>query len=364
MSHLSILSEHFAKARRQAEDAAVGCLIGPVTECSQKIIWAHSIPKARLRLIADKRHEVLIMTPDPNKMLYHALKSEQDNFFERRKIRNRLMTARMACERHDNQVFSKIEDNQLDPSDPEHCALLAYRAVLFELYKKKVSRDFFSALHLLDPIVPFYRDFMADGVRAAEDAKTQLEKDLFSWHGVGSSSAIDHQAIVIESEPQVAATTAIRRDGSIPFTPRELGEVRRRRVPRLPNGVSIVMTVYPEAERQIAVFSFPKGTGSLARIVVPAIDESDQSLVAALLSKTLLEEAENIMVSTKAWQRFSDAKRKRISEQFMGTIPKPLLVPVPTGVTAIPEELMSEITYAEEPDFIDNCDPEEVNLFT
>ena len=123
------------------------------------------------------------------------------------------------------------------------------------------------------------------------------------------------------------------------------------------------MTVYPEPGRQIAVASFPRGSESLARIIVPAIDEPSEGRAAALLSKTLLEEAENIVVSTKAWENFGDAKRQRIREQFMATIPKPQLVPVPTVVTAIPEQLVSQIAYAHEPDFVDNCDPEEVNLF-
>ena len=93
------LLESFAKTARRVENAEARCLIGPPNECSDKIIKAHSIQEAKLRLIADKRHKVLIMTPDPSKTVYRALQGEPqlakgDYFFERRTIRNRLLTAR------------------------------------------------------------------------------------------------------------------------------------------------------------------------------------------------------------------------------------------------------------------------------
>ena len=256
-----------------------------------------------------------------------------------------------------------IEDSELDPNQPEHCALLSYRAVLFELHKKQVLKKVLDSMSLIYPFFHLGSDFMADGVRAAERAKSQLERDIFSTGSTARSSTMEHRSFAIESEPRVAATTIVRRDGPIPPTPRELEEIRRTQVPRYPQGVPIIVTVYPEPGRQISVASFPRGSESLARIIVPAIAEPSDGRAAALLSKSLLEEAENIVVSTKAWENFGDAKRQRIREQFMATIPAPRLVPVPTGVTTIPEQLMSEIAYAHEPDFVENCDPGELNLF-
>ncbi len=135
------------------------------------------------------------------------------------------------------------------------------------------------------------------------------------------------------------------------------------RIPRSPYEVPIILTVYPEATKQVAVVSFPKVNEALARVIVPAIGETNAKKAAALLAKTLLEESENITVSPPVWNSFGRGKRRRIFKQFMDSISQPVFLPADQE-PAISEQLLSEMTHDHVPAFIDECDPEEVNLFS
>ena len=112
----------------------------------------------------------------------------------------------------------------------------------------------------------------------------------------------------------------------------------------------------------MAVISFPTGWESLVRAVVPAIEERDAHRAAALLSKTLLESTENIVVSPDAWESYGPHRRRDIYQHFSGSVTPPIGIPLPVGESMTHEaatQLMSEY----EPEFLDARDPEEINLF-
>ena len=363
-------SKAFARAMRQALEVEAQCLIGGGRECEPKVIEAHSIQRAKLKFIA-RNNKVLVMVSDEQKiglsMTRSGLAPRWEDHFQYRSINNRLVKARLACGVHDNQIFASIEDGQLDPCNPDHCLLLAYRAVLLHLHKKRVAARALEILALKQPafsLFHFLGDKMLHDRREAERIKAELDTHVLSEVRTAGSFQWQHDQIPIESEPTVAATAVMMVDGpGAAFTPRQLEEIRRLRIPRSPNVVPIIVTAYPEAGRQVAIVSFPKGRGRLARVIVPALGETNEARGAALLSKTLLEETENIMVSPSVWDSLTEDKRSRIFRQYIHTVPLPVPTSLPPDSPGLPEHIVSEIAHAHEPDFIDDCDPEEVSLF-
>lgn len=101
--------------------------------CSEKVIQAHSIQKAReLKKIMDSTHHVLTFTrekPIPDKIGW-----------------NQASTFKGFCKKHD-EIFSLIE-KQLFIPELKQCALLSYRGLCTELHKKKAVKN--SENHLRD----------------------------------------------------------------------------------------------------------------------------------------------------------------------------------------------------------------------
>ena len=360
-------AEAYVRAVTEANEAKARCLIGGGQGCGPAVIEAHSIQRAKLKVIA-RDNKVLLMAPDERKfgllMTRSAFATRWEDHFQYRSINNRLVKARLACQPHDQQTFAKIEHGQLDPCNPEHCLLLAYRAVLLLLHKKRVAENVFQTMALRAPGLDLPHAAMAHGRQEADRIKTQLDAHVLSDVNTNGSSKWQHMQISVDLEPTVASTAVILADGPrSAFTPRQLEEVNRRRIPRSPHSVPFIVTAYPEAERQVAVVSFPKGYEELARVMVPALDETNEARAAALLSKTLLEETENIILSPYVWDSFTEEKKSRVFEQYMGTIGLPVAISLPPGSSGLPERAVSEIAHAREPDFIDDCDPEEVSLF-
>ena len=339
-------------------------MIGPREECTRAAIGAHSIPRPRLRLIADKHRKVLIMTPDLRKLASMAKSSgavdKLHDVFERRSISNWIMTAPMACAVHDRDVFSAIENAELDPSAPDHCLVLAYRSALFDLQKKRVSRRLLKSLSILDADLLPALHMAIGGVHTAELAKFQIESEILA--SSAANSQLEHRHYSIDSPPMIAATTLIIRGGnSHLFPPHELDALGRLGLPRAPEGIWIAVTVYPDRDGHIVTITFPKGTESVASTVVPAIRARGEQEFSALMSKTLLEEAENVMVSPSVWRSFGDAKRKRLVQHFMGFLPRAVAISSPAPLS---EREVSEIVHAHQPDSLVERDPEEVNLFS
>ena len=351
----------YALASARASEAK--CLIGPSSECAGPIVRAHSVQRAKLALIADAKGRVLLMTPDQQKLgMWVARGTRQsrhdDDFFEYRNINNRLLTSRMACARHDKEIFAEIEDDKLDPRNDRHCVLLSYRAALFHWHQKMTLHREFSVLANAYPAFEVIRRYFASDARSAERTVSELSAEVSSTKP--HPARIVHRHLIIDSPPRIAATGVIMRGGKYALTPPELEQASSMILPV--TEVPIVVTVYPETDHEVAVISFPAVWESLARVVIPAIEEEDQRLAAALLSKTLIESTENIMVSPLAWDGYGSRRRDAIAEHFVASIGVPIEIPAPLGAT-VSHDYASAMVSQQEPAFLDERDPQDINLF-
>lgn len=291
--------------------------------------------------------------------------TREQKFLHHRSINSSMMTRKWACSHHDSVTFSKIERESIDIDNEEHCLLLAYRSVLFDFFEKCVMLKWFQELawefqtNIYSPQI----FIQSERKKTAEKFKIQIEKALILLKN-GDDSGMSHKIITINSSPVVAATIVSWREGESVNSPRELNEIKKMNLIRPLSELPLFVTVYPEHDRNVAVLSFPKGWDSLVRVFVPAFWEEDVSLASALLSKTILEETENIMISPAAWHSFDKAKQTRILDQFVVTMPQSVFTRTRLGDPDIPEEVLSKIMYDHDPDFVDNSDPEEFNLFS
>jgi hypothetical protein len=113
------------------------------TECSKKIVKAHSVSKSSsLKAIAVDGH------------VYTTFKTNHD-FSVFKRIRPKKIGINQAsvftgfCSTHDKDIFAPIEDNAFD-KNAYHCFLVAYRSLCRELFVKKSVANTFSFAQQLD----------------------------------------------------------------------------------------------------------------------------------------------------------------------------------------------------------------------
>lgn len=291
------------------------------------------------------------------------------NFIQYRSISNQIMTGKWACSYHDNETFSLIEDGDIDPENEKHCLLLAYRSTLFNHFQKHMraiyswqlfeefpDRQKFILPHLLIHI---------DHQRISERFNLQIKYAL-QCAQAGQKSGMEHRVIHINRPPRLAATIVTMRGGEGIATPNEIKRMKRNKILVPATEIPLIVTVYPETDSHVAVLSFPQGWSPFVRNIIPAFWEENENNYSALISKTILEETENIMISPSAWESFSDHKKQRILCQFFTTIQPDLVLmgDHSDNLNTIPEEVISDFLYRRDPDFFDNSDPEEFNLFS
>lgn len=100
-------------------------------DCSGNIVRAHTVQKSLLKKIAHKKHVYA---------LDFDLTSQQSPITMVKRGVNRASTFTGYCSFHDNELFRPIEDDHLQLIQ-QHMALLTYRTLSMELYKKRTMSE-------------------------------------------------------------------------------------------------------------------------------------------------------------------------------------------------------------------------------
>lgn len=120
------------------------------------------------------------------------------------------------CNKHDTITFLPIERNPFQ-DEPEHCFLLAYRAICRSLFMKKGNVEFFELLKQLDEdltsaervqIYPFHeanKAFSADMLSMAEGIKRQYDRALIHK----DYSNLYYYVIRINTTPEIMCSGTI-----------------------------------------------------------------------------------------------------------------------------------------------------------
>ena len=206
------------------------------------------------------------------------------------------------CGKHDNALFSEIDDGDPDMGNPKHTFLLSYRSVLREYHEKvRVWRAFQVAyvnaveagtcvstrdkgcIHGLLPVIELGKAQFCIGYKNALDGVLETE----NW------SLLAHRHFCIpDQEPTVAvsATTDLGILGSPTFT----------------------LNVFPTKQGTVVLFSTRRQHSSQVFGYVDRILSSDSWLQKYLLSKLILQSCDNFVVHPDYYDAMSEKKKRAI----------------------------------------------------
>ena len=143
-SQRPISSEEVIGGLKKAFDAKVCLTPGPwLGDCSSKIVLAHTVPESSsLRQIAVKG-KVFSVKQNSGRlakaMKYGIAASSKEPVEIELKGINKASTFKGFCSYHDRTIFEPIEGANRFSGSLEECFLLGYRALAFEIYKKKAQ---------------------------------------------------------------------------------------------------------------------------------------------------------------------------------------------------------------------------------
>jgi len=273
--------------------------------CGNPAIRAHSVQNGwTLELLSEGGH---VVAPELR------IDVERGPQYDLKEVgRNRATTFAGLCSQHDDALFSPIEKSPIDFSNPEHRFLLAYRATFYELHATMAAG---SATQLA------YQKRIEVGV---DPSNTLTPTGLFATHRLmvayetwmykavydeayldRNFSAINHELIELEvARPTLAASGLF----SIGSDRRDLLiGVCITVLPRSPTTTSVLVSYLPQHRRRVrhALYSMLRTNGETQKIEI---------------SRRLLNECENFVLSPSFVRSWSPERRARILDLFVKTV--------------------------------------------
>jgi hypothetical protein len=227
--------------------------------------------------------------------------------------RNQATTFAGFCSEHDSNIFKAIDTNPFNPIDSEHLFLVAYRAVARELhalmdgatkiqetYQKRVEIGIDSGdeptpagLLAVEHIMKAHQTFVY---------KCSLDEALVSR----KHDAVAHHVITINhEEPTIAVCSLLSLDGLF----------------QNDDWIRVALNVVPLSKAEsAAIFSYLPHDAELVRSGLDRIFTSEGSYQKYLLSKLILNNCENFVVSPSYYDQWSTEKRRAVTDYFVQTL--------------------------------------------
>lgn len=227
--------------------------------------------------------------------------------------RNRARTFSGFCAAHDSDIFKPIDTNTFRSTDSEHLFLVAYRAVARELHAvmegaSKIQSAYIKRVELgldsADEPSPAGMVAIEHFVKAYQTYlyKQRLDQALVSKQ----YDTLLHDARRIRhEEPTAAVCSLFSIDG----------------VSRNDDWVRVALNVLPlNRNESIAVFSYLPEDAALARSSLGLILTSDGFYQKYLLSKLILNNCENFVISPAYHDKWSPEKKSAVTDYFTKTL--------------------------------------------
>ncbi len=249
--------------------------------CERDAIRAHSIQNSErlMGLLAEDGHVAEV-----------APRGQPPRLELRRVGRRRASTFAGLCAEHDAQIFRPLDTQPLDPENPEHRFLLAYRAVIREHYVLRRTEDLMKRANALpklsaEPSIHYFADV---GKRFADYRRRYFDTTL-QEHDFES---IESRVLEIKT---TSATIAVSSLYSLDLAIRPDGDVARAALSVVPVSPtrSVAIVSYVPDDRQFVV-------NELAKAFPPKEDHAHE------LSRLILETSENFVLRpgfTEGWSR-------------------------------------------------------------
>jgi hypothetical protein len=278
----------------------------PKSDCTQGCINAHSIQNSQiLGQLASNNHLVMAV-PRPNLDTMPEIEFKKVG-------RNKATTFTGLCSEHDRKLFLPIDVNEFDSSNEEQKFLIAYRSVIRELHTKiKVAIDLQTTYHKLVEIEKCNPNNlekpMWEATMATVNSYNLYQYKLIYDNIYNSNSFLEvkHDYICIKKNCLLAVSSL--------FNPIN-GRVQNKRH----EAKFIVINVFPHNKNTIVLLSYLSSHQKELRPYANEIINARAEYQLYVLSKTILRNCENFVISPEHFDSFSSEKVDDIKNFYLET---------------------------------------------
>jgi hypothetical protein len=281
------------------------CCLWPASICTEPAIRAHSVQNRRvLDLLCSDGHVIM-------PRLETSLDRRPRTVFQRIG-RNRATTFTGLCGRHDQELFTTIDNEPIDLSNEQQLFLLAYRASLHESHAtRKAAVDTQSAflagaerglyskdepssagLHATDHLILAYITY---------EATEQLGQAYLE----GLWNRLEHTVLRIDAPPSIAVSAMISTD--------LYSQV-------LDAAAYVFLNVFPLDREHVAVFSYRRDERLQAHTAYGDIWDASGDHQKYLLSKLILRRCSNFVIAPRLFDKFSEPQKEAMRAYFDANI--------------------------------------------
>lgn len=229
--------------------------------------------------------------------------------------RNQATTFEGFCAEHDRSIFSPIDTKPFSPNDPEQLFLFAYRAVAREL------------LVLMDAAIKFQSTYERrirmgwdTGDKPEPAGMAAVDHMMRSYLTFAYKQGLDRALLakqfgdlshdivrLTHTEPTIAVSSHLSVDG----ISRDDGN----------HWVRVSLTILPLCPTEsVAVFSYRPDDAALARPRLNAVLGTDGYFQKYALSKLVLNNCENFVISPAYFDKWTAEKRTAVTDYFCKTL--------------------------------------------
>jgi len=288
---------------------------GSSSICSQHIVKAHSVSvSSNLKSIAEDDHVLRFYYPPKAPLEARGRVTAQPIGI------NKASTFTGFCKLHDSQTFSCI-DQPIKLLTPEHCFLLAYRALSQVIFTKAASFAASPTLRQLDRGTPPHiqqahqescsdREFsLMVGLQDLHRDKAAFDRHLLSRN----FEAISYYALELDHAPQIVCSVAFSPEAD--FEGNQLQSLENPDIHADMCTCSIISTQRGGA----IVFAWLKDTSGASIRLIKSLDRLKPYQVPSAIVRLVFECGENVFFS-KSWWDGLDSKTQMVLENRANSI--------------------------------------------
>lgn len=275
------------------------------TACSGTIVKAHTVPKrGSLQQIARNGH-VYSFIPNLENMIKYEGKLQPELVGV-----NKASTFTGFCSKHDNIIFSKVEEQSFLGSK-EQCFLLGYRALAREIFTKKALVSGSEIRRQADKgksldqqyIIQFVNSLIdkgaSNGLRSCEYHKNMYDKILIS----GNFNNVRSYIIELDSPPPIMCCGGVFPEQD--FAGNQLQDLADLEViPQL-----LTFTSFYGGNHGVIVFTWLLDSDPTCRPFIDSLAALQSDRMTDGLIRFFFEFCENLHISPEWWGNLEDDKR-------------------------------------------------------
>ena len=276
----------------------------PHEQCKEDLIRSHSVQDSRILESLSRDQHVYVLHVD----LSPVSRAKPDNYAEP-KLEFKWISIHEAttfkglCNTHDTEIFKPIDTEELDLENEEHVFLLTYRAVLKELatlcgtskmmqraFEDKVDsgviRGDIPTMEGLIPVMQIKKAFIFYEYKKKYE-KLYLNKDYHELY---------YEYIILDEKAKFSVSSI--------FTPMEMATESEFEY--------IGVNVFPYNQKTFIVFSGLKENEKVIKNYIRDIMTASGVYQKYLISKTILRNCENVVISPGYLETWSSDKKETI----------------------------------------------------